>query len=306
MFLGVGDLKALRRAALAKLDERRLAGGRRAVPAARPPAAARAPRKPARGAAPVVVLRVRPGEQPVIRQSVGALCLDLRAGDDLELVSAAHATARRNGLAARVRSPEILFDDDGPWAAAVAAMEWDAVYARHVAALSWAGTVVLEYPLQGLSSRNAALLGASGAVCTPELSLDELRRWSNPGVEALVFGREQVLVSRDTLGLVEGLGATSRGGVSESPLALTLTDARGYAFPVLVAPGETRIFNSRVTNLCGRVAELAAAGVRGLIVVQADLNAEERRAFAQGGLDGLAAFDDRGRFTTGHLFRGVA
>ncbi len=75
---------------------------------------------------------------------------------------------------------------------------------------------------------------------------------------------------------------------------------------MLVAPGETRIFNSRVTNLCGRVAELVAAGVRGLIVAQADLNDDERRAFARAGLDGLAAFDDRERFTTGHLFRGVA
>ncbi len=365
VFLGVGDLKALRRAALAKLDERRLAGGRRAAPAARPPAAApwpaAAPRpagdsaiavagaapESAGRALPAIVLRLRPGEEPVTLERVGALCLDLRAGDDLELVAAARAAARRSGLAVRVRSPEILFDGDRAWAAAVAAMGWDAVYARHVAALTWADTVVLEYPLQGLSSGNAALLGASGVVCPPELSLDELGRWPSPAVaagvasatatalaqtaptgparatapvvEALVFGREQVLVSRDTLGLEEGLGAApSEDGpaqdVGAAPfmgapaptLALTLTDARGYAFPVLVAPGETRIFNSRVTNLCGRVTELVAAGVRGLIVAQADLDGDERRAFARAGLHGLAAFDDRERFTTGHLFRGVA
>jgi hypothetical protein len=126
-----------------------------------------------------------------------------------------------------------------------------------------------------------------------------------------------VLVSRDTLGLAEGLvaapgpaAASQRpAAASQSPpasVALTLTDARGYAFPVLVAAGETRIFNARVTNLCGHLAELVAAGVGGLVVVASDMSAAERRAFDSDGLAGLAAFDDRGRFTTGHLFRGVA
>jgi hypothetical protein len=121
----------------------------------------------------------------------------------------------------------------------------------------------------------------------------------------LAFGREQVIVSRDTLGLAEGLVAAPGGGPSVTG-SLTLTDARGYVFPVLVAAGETRIFNSRVTNLCGHLAELLAAGVSGVIVAQADLSGDERRAFARDGLGGLAAFDDRQRFTTGHLYRGVA
>ena len=103
----------------------------------------------------------------------------------------------------------------------------------------------------------------------------------------LAFGREQVLVSRDTLGLAEGLVAAPGGGPSVTG-ALTLTDARGYAFPVLVAAGETRIFNSRVTNLCGHLAELLAAGVSGVIVAQADLSGDERRAFA-----GTASADSR-------------
>jgi hypothetical protein len=215
-------------------------------------------------------------------------------------------------LALRVRAPEVLFDSDEPWARAVAAIGWDAVYARHVAALSWADTVLLEYPLQGLNPRTVPLFGAAGLVCSAELSLDDISRLTTglsaatggrgsapaaPLVEALAFGREQVLVSRDTLGLAEGLAA---------PGSLTLTDTRGYAFPVLVATGETRIFSSRVTNVCGRLDELAAAGVRGVIVVQGDLNGDERRAFARDGLAGLAAFSDRGRFTTGHLFRGIA
>jgi len=333
VFLGVGDLKALRRAALSELDERRLAGRRRAQPAAgqswaalpagqscaalpagateRPPAAAvRAAPGSVRGTAPAVVLRLRPGEEPVTRQGIDALCLDLRAGDDLELVAAARTAAGRGGLPVRVRSPEVLFDADEPWAAAVAAMGWDAAYARHVAALTWADTVFLEYPLQGLNSLAGGLFGAAGLVCAPEMSLDDLAQVATaaaaPLVEALVFGREQVLVSRDTLGLAEGLGVQARGSGEAATLALTLTDARGYAFPVLVAAGETRVFNSRVTNLCGRLAELVAAGVRGAIVVQADLSDDERRAISRGGLGGLAACDDRERFTTGHLYRGVA
>jgi collagenase-like PrtC family protease len=348
LFLGVGDLKELRRAAVAALDERRLGRWRRSAPAtstfatapvtvaptfataaASPvapgdapttptapalatPATPAAPAAPSVSPALQIILRVRPGEEPIAREGVDALCLDLRSGDDLGSISAAVARARSQGLALRVRAPEVLFDSDEPWARAVAAIGWDAVYARHVAALSWADTVLLEYPLQGLNPRTVPLFGAAGLVCSAELSLDDISRLTTglsaatggrgsapaaPLVEALAFGREQVLVSRDTLGLAEGLAA---------PGSLTLTDTRGYAFPVLVATGETRIFSSRVTNVCGRLDELAAAGVRGVIVVQGDLNGDERRAFARDGLAGLAAFSDRGRFTTGHLFRGIA
>ena len=203
----------------------------------------------------------------------------------------------------RVRSPEALFDGDAAWSDAVAALGWDIVYARHLAALGWAPAAYLEYPLQGLNPRAAAVLGAAGLVASPEVTLEELARitspqtWARPVVEALAFGREQVLVSRDTLGLAEGHGPPAR---------LTLTDARGYEFPVEVAGDETRIFNARVTNLCGRLPDLVAAGVDGVLVVQADLRGDERIAFEQAGLEGLAAFGDRARFTTGHLYRGVA
>ncbi len=340
LFLGVGELKELRRLAVAALDKRRLGRWRRSAPATStfttaptavaptfttaPPATstfttAAAPAAPIVSPALQIVLRVRPGEEPVAQDGIDALCLDLRSGDDLGSISAAVARARSQGLALRVRGPEVLFDSDEPWARAVAAIGWDAVYARHVAALSWADTVLLEYPLQGLNPRTVPLFGAAGLVCSAELSLDDISRLTTglsaaaggrggapaaPLVEALAFGREQVLVSRDTLGLAEGLAAP--GSPPAAPGALTLTDTRGYAFPVLVAPGETRIFSSRVTNICGRLDELAAAGVRGVIVVQADLNTDERRAFARAGLAGLAAFSDRERFTTGHLFRGVA
>lgn len=247
---------------------------------------------------------------------IDAICLDLRSGDDPRLVARAATALRRSGLELRARSPEVLFDADESWVQAMAAIAWDGVYARHVAALAWARRVFLEYPLQGLNSLTVALFGADGVVCSPELALGDVARLAGSVVEALVFGREQVLVSRDTLGLAEGLAAALgvvpavSSGATPVPapgasVALTLTDVRGYAFPVLVAPGETRIFNSRVTNLCGRIADLAASGVGGVVVVPADMNDDERRAFARSGLDGLAFFDDRARFTTGHLYRGV-
>jgi putative protease len=351
VFLGVGDLKELRRQAVAELDERRLGRRRRPVrgrphasarpagarsvrhalagtrPAAVPAAHDGAARPPA---SPTVVLRVRAGEQPLALEHIDALCLDLWAGDDLEAAWAAAARARERGIAVRARSPEVLFDADLPWARAAAALPWDAVYARHVVALSWADRVVIEYPIQGLNAWLAPLLGVEGIVASPELSLAEIGRLSAEmrrgatlaaqadsastgfDLEALVFGREQVLVTRDTLGLAEGLvddlavSTGPAGTTVRSAARMTLTDAKSFVFPVLVAAGETRIFNARVTNLCGRIDELRAVGVRGFLVVQADLVADERAAFVRGGLPGLAVFDDRERFTTGHLYRGVA
>ena len=79
-------------------------------------------------------------------------------------------------MALRVRAPEVLFDSDEAWVRAVAAVGWDAVYARHVAALSWADVALLEYPLQGLNPLTVPLFGAAGLVCSPELSLDDIGR----------------------------------------------------------------------------------------------------------------------------------
>ncbi len=319
LFLAVGDLKELRRRALASLGACRLVRRRRAAaapasiagtsaPGVSPdrPAARPAPRREARL---FVILRIRPNEPVLATDQIDAVCLDLRSGDDLDAVRAAAARARERGLQLRARSPEVLFDADLPWARAAAALGWDAVYARHAAALDWSETALLDYPLQGMNAAPATLLDAAGLVVSPELALDDIGRLtaelhaaraaSGPtaaaGVlaEALVFGREQVLVSRDTLGLAEGLAPSS------------LTDAKGYTFPVFVAPGETRIFNARVSNLCGKFQDLIVAGVTGAIVVQADLAREEREAFAREGLAGLARFDDRERFTTGHLYRGA-
>ena len=107
-------------------------------------------------------MRLRPGEELLSAAQAGAVCLDLRAGDDLDEIAAAHGVARRAGLSVRVRSPEVLFEADREWSASVAALGWDMVYARHVAAFAWAPVVYLEYPLQGLHAGAAACLAQTG------------------------------------------------------------------------------------------------------------------------------------------------
>jgi hypothetical protein len=122
-------------------------------------------------------------------------------------------------------------------------------------------------------------------------------------VEALVFGRQQVLHTRDQLGRAEGLydalGPAEHAG-------LLLEDGKGYEFPADVDAAGTRLFNARVTNLAANLSELRAAGVGTFLVVQSDLDPAERAAFTAAGLPALAPLASRERSTSGHLFRGVA
>ena len=309
-FLPVGALKELRRRALAELDARRLASLQRALIAVpqtdEPPLSATAGpfvRLPL-----PVVIRIRPDETPVSAPHVAVVALDLDVGDDPQSIAAVMRRLATGGLGVRCRPPEVLFDGDLPWWSEVAALPWEAVYARSLAHLSGGSAArILEYPLQGLNAGAALLLGPSAVVAGPEASLPEvadlagrLRAAGSPmAVEAFVFGRQQLLATRDVLGRAEGLVAEGARSFLE------LMDAKDFVFPAEAAPEGTRIFNSRVTNLAAAQAELAAAGISAAIVVQRDLGDEEREAFATGGLAALAAFAGRERSTTGHLFRGV-
>jgi len=340
LFLAVGDLKDLRRRAVAALDERRLAARRRgAAPRRRGELRPGAPRPTSFSAVdggdepPGLVLVLRPGEHALRPPGVGALCLDLQTADPPGAIAAAAEALRSSGLPLRARLPEILFDADASWLSAVLALRWDAVYARHLGLLVSGGPsatpdpradsrpIVLEYPLQGLNGLAAGVLaGLAGrapaaVVASPEASLDEIAGLRSamaagappldppPAVEALAFGRQQVLHTRDQLGRAEGL--------FEAPgpahhVGLLLEDAKGYQFPADVAAGGTRLFNARVTNLAPNLDELRAAGVTTFLVVQSDLDEAERAAFVGGGLPALAPLASRERSTTGHLFRGVA
>jgi len=325
VFMPVGELKDLRRRALAELDERCLASSRRAqrrapVPVAQSAVPSCARERLGRQRAGVVVL-LRPGERPLAAPAVSALCLDLRPDDPLPVVTAAAEELRATGLPLRARLPEILFDGDEAWWRAILALPWQGVYARHLGIVDALRRVpptsapglpfYLEYPLQGLNG-GAALTAAclagrapQAVVVSPEASLDDIAALSlgPASLEILAFGRQQLLHTRDQMARAEGLVEPP---VAARHVALVLTDAKGYEFPASVDLGGSRLFNARVTNLAPNLDDLAAAGVTGFLVVQSDLDRAERAAFAKGGLGALAPLASRERSTTGHLFRGVA
>jgi putative protease len=331
LFLGVGDLKELRRRAVAELDRLRLERHRRAQPELpRPRAAGRSETLAAARPAPVsashVVLVVRPGERPLPAPGVGGVCLDVLVSDDPQAVVAAARDLGGHGLPLRLRMPEVLFDaDEASWRALLA-LPWQGVYARHLGVLAALAdphgpAALLEYPLHGLNGLSPLVARTldgrppAAVLVSPESSLEEVTglpaaladalggESRPPRLEILAFGRQQVLRTRDQLGRAEGVVPAPHGS---EHVGLVLEDAKGYRFPADVDAGGTRLFNARVTNLAANVDELRQAGVGTFLVVQADLDAGEREAFRGGGLQALAAFAARERSTTGHLFRGVA
>ena len=278
-----------------------------------------AARSPA-SVAPDLVLVVRPGEVPLSAPGVATVALDLMTSDSPRRIAAGADRIRAQGVPLRARLPEVLFDEDAAWLRAVLALPWDGVYVRHLgmlALLPMAVPFVLEYPLQGLNGQAAGVMaGLAGrapaaVVASPEASLPEiaalaadLEHLDPPAaVEVLAFGRQQVLRTRDQLGRAEGL--YGEPGPSEH-VSLSLEDAKGYSFPADIDAGGTRLFNARVSNVAANLGELREVGVTTFVVVQADFDDRERRAFAAGGLAALAPLAARERSTTGHLFRGVA
>ena len=331
VFLAVGELKDLRRRAVAALGERRVAarrrsGGRRPAIAGRTAAASSGagapPSRPARRpVAPSLVLRLRLGETPLPLPSGGAYCLDVLPGEAPASIARSLNEVRAHGSPVRLRLPEVLFDADSSWVDEVLALSWDAVVVRGLGPVAGLERpYVTEYPLQGLNGLAATVAaGLAGrpplaVVASPESSLEEVAGLERalaaaaasgapPAVEILAFGRQQVLHTRDRLGRAEGLYEAP--GPDEH-VGLLLEDAKGYEFPAEADAGGTRIFNARVTNLAPNLGELREAGVATFIVEQAAMDQAERAAFAAGGLEALAPLASRERSTTGHLFRGVA
>jgi putative protease len=329
LFLAVGELKELRRRAVAAIDEHRLVARRRGSIAVGRTVRV-APSRPERTAAAVeteanagVVLVLRPGEHPLSAPGVVALGLDLQTSDAPAAIAAAAEGLRAGGLPLRARLPEVVFDGDAAWLRDVLAVRWDGLYVRQLGVLSDApadAALIIEYPLQGLNALTAGAAAAvagrppAAVVVSPEASLEDIVELGAalaagpshvdppPALEALAFGRQQVLRARDQLGRAEGL-YEAPGPAAH--VGLLLEDAKGYEFPVDVDSGGTRLFNARVTNLAANLDELRAAGVTTFLVVQSDLDDDERRAFAADGLPALAPLASRERSTSGHLFRGV-
>lgn len=291
-------------------DRRAMSEPRRSHDRVTSPAAA-APADPA------VVLRLRPHDRPLPAPGVTAVCFDLSVGDGPDEVGRACESALKDGLEVRCRPPQILFDTDMRWWRSVARLPWTAVVARHAAHLRVGVPVVLEYPLVGLSSDAprvlAGLPGATvaGLVLSPELTLAEVQELclsldlmhAGASTEVLTFGRQEVLVARDRLGVAEGFAPVVGSG---GEVGLSLTDDRGFSFTVLVDDRGTRIGNARVTNLTAHLDALQVAGVRSFIVDQTELDDDERAALLGHGVRGLQKYATPERATTAHLFRGVA
>jgi putative protease len=340
LFLPVAELRDLRRRAVAAIDQARLRLLRRS-PVARddagavddwapdrsalPPRGRSGGRRPAAtgrmqprrgGSSPAVVVRRRPGAGGLSAPGLGGVCLDLDAGVEPTLLAGEIAEHHADGLHVLCRPPAILFDSDQAWWRAIAELPWDAVYARHAAHVRSTAPIVLEYPLQGLGSGNADALSAAGlgavigVVASPELRLSEicdLRAALDllrppPRLEILAFGRQEVLLTRDTLGRSEGFVMTAS---PEQHVRLLLEDVKGFRFPVAVSARGSSIANARVTNLTSHLDALGDAGVEVFLVEEAAMNEEEHAAFTAGGLEALAPLAERERSTTGHLFRGV-
>jgi len=276
--------------------------------------------------APRVVLRVSPSAAVVLPPGDAALCLTPTVDDDPVWLAGLLPRLSVDGTPVRCRPPALLFDTDMAWWQTVAELPWDAVYARHVAHLDVAAPVIVEYPLLGLTVGTVQALWGDeaptaepscadmprlhGVVASPELALEEigalaasLNALVRPAVlEIVVFGRQELLLSRDRLGEAEGLVSDpAAGGCSQ----LQLEDAKGFCFPTEVDARGTSIANARVTNLTRHLNALRGVGVKTFVVDERSMDAQERTAFQVGGLEALAAFAARDRFTTGHLFRGV-
>jgi hypothetical protein len=320
VFIAVGALKDLRRRALVELDEQRLARQRREATSGAVSASSRAGAIQSHSSASqsaalaprmlqtIVSLACDDSPPPV--PGVSGWCLNLAGDETPRLITNAITRLRELGGEVRCRPPEILLDGDDVWWRKVAKLSWDSIYARHLVHLEAGLPVIVEYPLQGLNAEVARRLRPRAVVASPEASLDEiayLARALNDldppaAVEVVAFARQELLITRDRLGVVEGLVPDR---LPADPLALSLVDGKGYVFRAVVDSRGTRIANARVTNLTGKLHELAAAGVRTIIVDFNDMNVAERNAFATHGVAGLAAFAGRERSTTGHLFRGV-
>ncbi|MGO8683494.1 MAG: peptidase U32 family protein [Thermoleophilia bacterium] len=241
-------------------------------------------------------------------------CLELAGDESAAILERTITRLHATGGEVRCRPPVILFDSDEVWWQATAQLPWDAVYARHLSHLRAPAPIILEYPLQGLNAEVARRLRPRAVVASPEASLEELTQLTmvladlnQPmAVEVVAFARQELLVTRDRLGVAEGLVSDRPPGDAEESQSLSLVDSKGFVFRAVVSARGSSIANARVTNLAPHLGDLAGAGVAVAIVDFGDMNAAERDAFAAHGVAGLAAFADRERSTSGHLFRGVA
>ena len=339
LFLAVGDLKDMRRRAVAALDERRLAARRRSVAPVtaclrrrRPPRRPRAltpPPHPASCSCSAPASRRSP-----LRASTRSASI-CGPRDPIPAVSAAAAAAARppgfhcasafpRSCSTRMRrgcAPCSSCAGTPCTRASGPAREHS--IARAAGAQPASPPLVLEYPLQGLNGLAAGVAaGLAGVppaavVASPEASLEELAGAGRGPWRAVGRAWTRRRPSRSSPSAASrcctratgwaGLRASTRRRAPREHVGLLLEDAKGYEFPADVDAGGTRIFNARVTNLAPNLDELRDAGVATFIVVQAAIGpgASARRSPPAASRRSRRSAS-RERSTTGHLFRGVA
>ena len=330
VFLGVGDLKTLRRAGLVQLDERRLAGWRRAQPAATPPPPARpAPTRRARRQSPALApppsrlaAPARPPSfcacAPAMNRSPGSTSPPSASTCGRATTSSSSPRPGRPPSAAAALAAGPLsrgtFDADRDLGVGRRRLSWHAsTRATRRARLGRHG--LPRVPLAGPDAGTAA--GSVPTACelrraNPEISPPRRRR-ERRGAEPPRAGFARPTPARASrgrpgpaprcrdaglrpragarepryAGAGEGLVAAPAKGRAAVPAALTLTDARGYAFPVLWPPARRASSIARDQSL--RASRRAPRGRCGRwVVVPADMSAASAAP-----LPGTASADSR-------------
>lgn len=309
--IGFSELHHLRREALERLDELRLAawGGRRR-------------RSPV---APVLPSRPRTREAPLLVASVWDLetaraCLASGADEVLFRVF----SAPKDPLPAGVRPllPRVVWEDERE--ALEGWLDGGVVAVGNlgmVASAARRGAVAADWPLNVVNEHAAAALREAGvtfAWASPELSerqMAHLAAHAPIPVGCTVWGRLELMVTEQCV--LQAAGKCNRrcAACSRRRSWWRLKDRKGYEFPVITdVAGRSHVVNSVTLDLTRSLDAVVATGVEAL---RAEFTTEDARRAAEV-VRGLRAALDAvlaGRSlptrpleepaTTGHFFRGV-
>ncbi len=137
-------------------------------------------------------------------------------------------------------------------------------------------------------------LGATRVTLSPELNLEEMQEIEGPGLEAVVYGRELMLITEHDL--IEGM----KGIVH-------LVNKKGDMFPVKRWGTRTLIYDSKVLNMLDNLHKLSFLDV---VCLDLSLNRSDEITHIvtsfKNAIQQLPYSPLKGRaFTTGHYFKGV-
>ena len=185
-------------------------------------------------------------------------------------------------------------------------------------ALSWAGEIRYDFPLNLANTPALAFLGAEDAVYTPSVELTSREMMSLGGKkELIVYGRLPLmhlrhcpLNSARNGGQHTACRACDKAADGKKLIDCTLTDRMKAEFPLRRLAGEEGcvidLLNSVPLNLIGRMDELpACVSYRLLFSTETEAEAEAVTAAFRDAINGKTNGKDvlPAKFTTGHYFR---